>query len=298
MSKKDQQKTKPSIGFIGQGWIGKHYADDFENRGFTVTRYALETPYIGNKEKIKKCDIVFIAVPTPTTKDGFDGSLLEEVVPLVGKGKIAVIKSTIQVGFTEKLQKANPDIYVTHSPEFLKEVTAAYDAAHPIRNIIGIPVVNEKYRQKAQKILDVLPSAPYELVCQSKSAELIKYSRNCFGYVKLMYINILYDFVRSHGLDWEEIKDAMSADPSTGEYFMDPVHDGGRGAGGHCFIKDFAAFHEMFDQKVKDAEASALLQSMQAYNLSLLLRSGKNIDLASGVYGHENILKSKKKNNK
>ena len=41
-----------SIGFIGQGWIGKHYADDFEQRGFNVVRYAKESPYDKNKEKI------------------------------------------------------------------------------------------------------------------------------------------------------------------------------------------------------------------------------------------------------
>ncbi|MEY3784652.1 MAG: hypothetical protein RLZZ230_974, partial [Candidatus Parcubacteria bacterium] len=50
------------IGFIGQGFIGKSYADDFENRGFEVVRYALEELYINNKELIKDCDIVFVAV--------------------------------------------------------------------------------------------------------------------------------------------------------------------------------------------------------------------------------------------
>ena len=59
--------TKEKIGFIGQGFIGKNYADDFERRGFEVIRYALEEPYRANKEKIRECDIVFIAVPTPTT---------------------------------------------------------------------------------------------------------------------------------------------------------------------------------------------------------------------------------------
>lgn len=53
------------IGFVGQGWIGKNYADDFEERGFSVIRYSLEEPYVANKERIKDCDMVFIAVPTP-----------------------------------------------------------------------------------------------------------------------------------------------------------------------------------------------------------------------------------------
>ena len=63
---------KQIIGFIGQGWIGKNYADDFEDRGYKVVRYDLEK-YKMNKSKIKTCDIVFIAIPTPSTiKKGQD----------------------------------------------------------------------------------------------------------------------------------------------------------------------------------------------------------------------------------
>src|SRR3989338_8022638 len=129
------------IGFIGQGWVGKHYADDFENRGYSVLRYALEEPYVKNEAGIKDCDIVFIAVPTPTTKDGFDDSAVRSAVKLVGKGNTAVIKSTIALGTTESIQKDNPDVFVLHSPEFLPERTATFDAAHPNRNLIGIPII-------------------------------------------------------------------------------------------------------------------------------------------------------------
>ena len=63
-------ESKPLIGFIGQGWIGKNYANDFEARGYATVRYALEEPYKANEDKIKDCDIVFIAVPTPSTPTG------------------------------------------------------------------------------------------------------------------------------------------------------------------------------------------------------------------------------------
>ena len=128
------------IGFIGQGWIGKNYADSFCDRGFNVVRYALEEPYIENKERIGDCDIVFIAVPTPTTEDGFNCDVLKKVISLVGKGKVAVIKSTIVPGTTEALQRENPEIIVLHSPEFLEEVKARHDSDNPKRNIIGLPV--------------------------------------------------------------------------------------------------------------------------------------------------------------
>ena len=164
---------KRLIGFIGQGWIGKHYADDFEARGHNVVRYSREEPHINNGDKIKECDIVFIAVPTPTTPDGFDDSILRQVIKKVGKNKIAVIKSTLLPGTTEKIQKENPDIFVFHSPEFLTEVTAAYDAANPNRNIIGMPVDNDEYREKAKLILSILPKAPFELISSAREAEFI-----------------------------------------------------------------------------------------------------------------------------
>ena len=107
------------IGFIGQGFIGKHLADDFAERGFTIVRYALEPEFADNKDAIKDCDIVFIAVSTPTTPTGFDARILEAVLPLVGAGKTAVIKSTMLPGTTLRLQNQFPDIVVLHSPEFL-----------------------------------------------------------------------------------------------------------------------------------------------------------------------------------
>ena len=116
------------IGFIGQGFIGKNYADDFEDRNFNIIRYDLEN-YKNNKEKIKNCAIVFIAVPTPTTINGFDSSILENVLSLVGENKIAVIKSTIQVGTTRTLQNKYKDITIIHSPEFLTEKDAKKDAS-------------------------------------------------------------------------------------------------------------------------------------------------------------------------
>lgn len=273
------------IGFIGQGWIGKHYADDFEARGYDVVRFALEEPYIQNKEKIGVCDIVFIAVPTPTTKEGFDDSIVRRVLPLVGKGKIAVVKSTILPGTTESLQNENPDIFVLHSPEFLVESTAAYDAGHPNRNIVGIPVENDVYRAKAQAVLDVLPDAPYVRTMSSRDAEFVKYAGNCFLFTKVMYMNLLYDLIVAKGGDWKSVRDAFIHDPRIGASHTEPVHKTGRGAGGHCFIKDFEAFREMYDKEVKDTYGSELLEALAHKNIELLVNSEKDMDLLEGVYG-------------
>ena len=112
------------IGFIGQGFIGKNYADDFENRGYSVTRYSLEEKHLPNKDSIKLCDIVFIAVPTPTTPEGYVCDIVEESLYLVGDQKIAVIKSTMLPGTTTRLQEKFKNIYVLHSPEILREVSS------------------------------------------------------------------------------------------------------------------------------------------------------------------------------
>lgn len=276
---------KTRIGFIGQGWIGKHYADDFEKRGYDVVRFALEEPYIHNKERIGECDIVFIAVPTPTTKEGFDDSIVRRVLPLVGRGKIAVVKSTILPGTTESLQKENPEIFVLHSPEFLVESTAAHDAAHPNRNIVGIPVEDDVYRRRAQAVLDVLPDAPYARIMSSKDAEFVKYAGNCFLFTKVMYMNLLYDLVSAKGGDWKSVRDAFIHDPRIGASHTEPVHKTGRGAGGHCFIKDFEAFREMYDKEVKDVYGSELLEALAHKNIELLVNSEKDMDLVEGVYG-------------
>ena len=219
------------IGFIGQGWIGKHYADDFENREQDVTRYALEEPYAQNKDKIKDCDIVFIAVPTPSVNDKFDDSILRDAISLIGEGKTAVIKSTLLPGRTELLQKDFPGIFIMHSPEFLTEATAAYDAANPTRNIIGLPVMSDDYKEKATEVMEVLASAPYEQICSAREAELIKYGANVFFFFKVIFANMLYDLAEKKGARYDEVKEGIKHDPRIGGSHLDPIHKSGRGAG-------------------------------------------------------------------
>jgi len=185
MNKKDLK-----IGFIGQGFIGKNYANDFEERGYNIVRYDLEE-YKDNKDKIKDCDIVLIAVPTPTTPEGFDSSIVKAVLPLIGKGKIAVIKSTLAINTTRKMQELFPDITVMHSPEFLREKTAPADARSPERNIVGILDLNDKeLYKKAELVMSTLAEAPYNLITRAENAEMIKYGGNCFLYFKVIFANI------------------------------------------------------------------------------------------------------------
>jgi len=276
------------IGFIGQGFIGKNYANDFENRGYSVVRYAKEAEYLMNQEKIKDCDIVFIAVPTPTTPAGFNYGIISEVIALCGDNKSVVIKSTILPGTCAALQEKYPNKFIFHSPEFLTEKNAAYDAAHPTRNIIGYSIQNEEFKKRAEEILATLPEAPLKMICSDKEAETIKYASNCFLYLKVIYANILYNLATAEGSDYEKIKAGMAADPRIGESHLGISSDGGRGAGGHCFIKDFAAFTEYIERLEGASLDLELFKTAEKKNIELLIKSNKDLNLLKSVYG-ENI---------
>ncbi len=281
---------KPTIGFIGQGYIGKNYANDFEKRGFFVIRYALEEPYNSNKEKIKECDIVFIAVPTPTTPKGFDASIIEEALKLISGKAIAVIKSTVLPGTTKHLQSLYQNLTILISPEFLSEATAAYDAANPFSNIVGIPEDSERHHKAAELVQSILPKSPFTLTCDSDEAEIIKYAHNGSGYVQVVFFNMMYDLARKMGHDWTKIEAALKADPLISNRYANPVHKSGRGAGGHCFIKDIAALREIYSRAIPgDKTGLTFLSALEGKNINLLINSGKDLDLLKNVYGNEII---------
>lgn len=289
---------KIKVGFIGQGWIGKNYADDFEKRGYSVVRYSLEEPFIKNKKKIGECNIVFIAVPTPTTNNGFSSEFVTDALKNLSEGTTAVIKSTLLPGTTNELQAQFPKLFVFHSPEFLREASASYDAANPDRNIIGVPKESSEYILKAKEVLSVLPKAPYEKIMPALEAEMVKYIGNCFLYSKVVMMNVFHDMVTAVDGEWEIVRDAITQDPRIGKSHTEPVHYSGhdqsgegikRGAGGHCFIKDFEAFRRLYADNISKDKAYAMLTKMVEYNNDLLISTEKDIDLLTGVYG-DNVI--------
>jgi len=278
------------VGFIGQGYVGKNYADDFEVRGYNVVRYAKEKPYNKNKDAIKGCDVVFVAVPTPTTPKGYDSSIIRKVLPLVGADKIAVLKSTILPGLTEKIQEEFPRIIVLNSPEFLSEATARRDASYPFVNIVGITKETSEYKKAAKLVHSILPKAPKHFTVKSIEAEIIKYVHNCSGYTQIIFFNLMYSLSQKMGANWKNIEEAIKVDPFIPTRYASPIHKSGRGAGGHCFIKDFAALREIYRKMVADSSGVSVLKSMEKKNIELLRSSGKDVEILESVY---NINKSK-----
>lgn len=283
------------IGFIGQGWIGKNYADNFEKRGFKVIRYALEEPYLVNKDKIKDCDIVFIAVPTPTTPEGFQDSIVREAVSNVGLGKIAVIKSTLRPGTTRSIQEQYPKIVVIHSPEFLSRSTVVSDVANPIQNIMGITNLDNSCKEAAELVLLVLPDAP-SMIVSAETAELYKYVHNTSLFARSIFMNVLYEIAEKLNVDWDDIKQAIQNDPmiafqtpTVSHWHIEPRHTGGRGIGGDCHIKDMETFSRFYADLVGEESGKQMLEAMKEKNIKLLLESKKDLDLLKGVYGDQII---------
>jgi UDP-glucose 6-dehydrogenase len=282
------------IGFIGQGWIGKNYADNYQARGYEVVRYSLEKEYMENKNKISECDFVMVAVPTPTDEDGFDVTHVLKALRVCKNGQSVVIKSTLVPNMTTRLAAFYPELFIMHSPEFLSERTAALDVERPHANILGIPQDNPEYLKRAEEIMKTFPKAPFELICPSLEAELIKYSRNTHGYFEVLYYNLLHDYVTSLGANYEVVKKYIENDPLHVGRYASPVHASGhditnpkRGAGGHCFIKDFASWRDDFEKKVGDQLGVEVLKALENKNIDLLRKSGKDLDLLQQVYGNK-----------
>ncbi len=257
------KSKKVKIGIIGLGMVGSPIKKWFEEvqgyrRGHELFCYDSD-PKRGCTDNINKADVIFVAVPTPPNPDGScDVSIVKSVVSGIKDGKVVIIKSTVTPGTAEGLQKKYPRKKIIFNPEFLTESQPWLDYIKPHRQIAGH---TSKSFSQAKKILSFLPRANFERpipIGLSKrgitatEAELIKYAGNVFGYLKVVYGNIWADI--SHALSinfknkkiksevsYENIREAISADPRTGPAWLNVEHGNYCGAGGYCFPKDMNA---------------------------------------------------------
>ena len=97
---------------------------------------------------------------------------------------------------------------------------------------------------------------------------------------------MFYDLGTAHGIDWTDVEAMMQVDPMMSPYYNSPVHKSGRGAGGHCFIKDMAAFRGQYEALLTDDTLGIkVLTLLEEKNRALLKETGKDQDLIRGVYG-------------
>lgn len=279
------------FGFVGQGYIGKNMADDYEERGYEVVRYALEEPYKQNAKLIADCDAVFIAVPTPTADYGVDSSIVEASVELAGDDSVVIIKSTIAPGTTARIQEKYPKKTILFSPEFLSKATAPEDARNPLFNIIGLPVVSDTHKKAAAVILKTLPQTKNTFTVRANSAEQFKYIHNVHGFIRIVMANLFNDWAGKIEADWEEIMPMMDVNPMMSPYYNQPIHKTGRGAGGGCFIKDYLAFRKQYEEHMEDDDLGlGILRALEEKNLELLRDSEKDQHIVLEVYGEDKTI--------
>lgn len=281
---------KPRIGVVGTGFVGGSLANNLDSRGLgPVVRYSLEPEYSGNREAVTKCDLVFVAVPTPTVAGEFRGKVLKDTVGMFSEDTVVAIRSTVPPWFVYRMHGEMgrpPRILVV--PEFLDASTAQEDTDAPDRNIVGVRDLSDMDDQRsARMVLDVLPKAGFERVCSWGEASLAKYAGNGFFFMKNAFFNFVHDLAEALNLDPETVREAVAADPRIGPVHTYAVDKGGRGAGGPCLPKDFAVLREMSEQslpKMYDPIHSVLYHA-ERRNRKLLEGSGKDGSIVKEVYG-------------
>ena len=221
-------------------------------------------------QNIKKADIVFIAVGTPSRRgDGHaDLTYVYEAAEKIAKNldgyTVIVNKSTVPVGTGAEvkniIKKINPDALfdVVSNPEFLREGNAIEDFMRPDRVVVGIET------EKAKQLMSIIYKPLYLietpiLFTDLNTAELIKYSANAFLAVKISYINQMSDLCEKVGADVHDVAKGIGLDKRIGSKFLHP----GPGYGGSCFPKDTLALVQT--AKGYDSNLS-LVETVVQYN--------------------------------